>query len=169
MKKIILGVTCLLGILLCISMSSAFVRTSCVKALVSDISPSSIGIGEEFTIGIQIENCGSTIPEFVQFELINPPTDIEIKEPLVIEVPRLNYANSERFITYHMRITENASPGNYLIKTRLTYGEKDSLTVENDNISFLVRGEKAELNLASVKVKLPTASYGASKNSTSFN
>ncbi len=117
-----------------------------------------IDIGEEFTIGIQIENCGSKIPEFVQFELINPPTDIEIKESLVIEIPRLNYANSERFITYHMRIAENASPGNYLIKTRLTYGEKDSLTVENDNISFLVRGEKAELNLASVKVNpvLPT-------------
>jgi len=35
----------------------------CVTAEVSDITPSSIGIGDEFTIGIHIENCGENIPQ----------------------------------------------------------------------------------------------------------
>ena len=125
----------------------------CVTAEVSDISPSSIGIGEEFTVGIQIENCGDEIPEYISFELLNPPTDITIKEPLIINISNLYYGNSERFITYHMRTTEDAQPGTHIIKTKLSYGEKKYSIIKNYNIIFNVIGEKAELSIASLKTK----------------
>ncbi len=123
----------------------------CVTAEISDISPSSIGINEEFTIGIQIENCGSKMPEFVSFELINPPVDIQIKEPLIINISNLYYGNSERFITYHMRTTENTKPGIHLIKTRLSYGDNEISIIKNYNITFDIIGNKAEIGLASLK------------------
>ena len=125
-----------------------FVNASfCVTAEVSDISPSSIEVGEEFTIGIQIESCSGDNPGMVYFELLNPPTDLTIKEPLIIDIPELNYADSERFITYHMKINEDASPGTYVIKTRIIYGE----VIRNYNITFEVIGDKAELGIASLK------------------
>ncbi len=123
----------------------------CVSAEVSDISPSSIGIGEEFTVGIQIENCGDQVPEYVSFELLHPPIDIEIKEPLIINIPKLYYANSERFITYHMRTTDDAQHGTHLIKTRLSYGKTPDSIIKNYNITIDVIGEKAELSIASLK------------------
>ncbi len=133
--------------------SSAIVETYCVEASVTDISPSSIGIDEEFTIGVQIENCGSKIPEFVYFELITIPTDVSVKEALKIKVSNLYYGNSERFILYHMRIAEDAVPGEHIIKTRLSYGDEDSSIIKDDSIVFEVRGESAELNIASAKTK----------------
>ncbi len=123
----------------------------CVTAGVSDISPSSIGIGEEFTVGVQIENCGNKMPGYVSFELLNPPTDITIKEPLIINISKLYYGNSERFITYHMKTTEDAQPGTHIIKTRLFYGEKEYSIIRNYNITFNVIGEEAELSIASLK------------------
>ncbi|GAH30097.1 unnamed protein product, partial [marine sediment metagenome] len=120
-------------------------------AEVSDISPSSVGIGEEFTVGIQIENCGIEMPEYISFELLNPPIDIEIKEPLVINISKLYYGSSERFITYHMKTTEDAQSGAHLIKTRLSYGGKEYSIINNYNITIDVIGEKAELSIASFK------------------
>ena len=116
-----------------------------------DISPSSIGINEEFTVGVQIENCGDKVPDFVSFELINPPIDIEIKEPLILNISRIYYGNSERFITYHMKTTTNAQPGTHTIKTRLSYGSQDFSMIKNDEITINVLGDKAELNIASAK------------------
>ncbi len=123
----------------------------CVTAEVSDISPSSIGVNEEFTVGVQIENCGDELPEYVSFELLNPPTDIIIKEPLIINISRLYYGNSERFIIYHMKTTDNAQPGVHLIKTRLSYGKKVSPIMKDYNITINIIGEKAELSIASLK------------------
>jgi len=123
----------------------------CVIAEVSDISPSSIGINKEFTVGIQIENCGNKIPEIVSFELINPPVDITIKEPLIINISTLYYGNSERFITYHMRTTDDAQPGTHLIKTRLSYGDAEFSIIKNYNITIEIIGDKAELSIASLK------------------
>ncbi len=123
----------------------------CVIAEVSDISPSSIGIGEEFTVGVQIENCGDQMPEYVYFELLNPPTDITIKEPLVMNISKLYYGSSERFITYHMRTTEDAQPGTHVIKTKLTYGGRGFSMMRNYDITFSVIGDKAELSIASLK------------------
>jgi len=119
----------------------------CVTAEVSDISPSSIEVGEEFTVGIQIENCGSENPGLIYFELLNPPIGLTIKEPLTIDISELNYANSERFITYHMKVNEDASPGTYVIKTKLIYGG----AIKNYNITFDVIGDEAELGIASLK------------------
>jgi len=125
----------------------------CVTAEVSDISPSSIGIGKEFTVGVQIESCGDEMPEYVSFELLNPPVDIEIKEPLVINISKLYYGNSERFITYHMRTTDDAQSGTHLIKTRLSYGGTQSSRIKNYNITIDVIGDEAELSIASLKTE----------------
>jgi len=129
---------------------SAITKGYCVEAEVSDISPSSIGIGEEFTVGVQIENCGDVVPEVVFFELINPPSDMTIKEPLKIEVPKLVYSNSERYFVYHMKTTNNAKAGTYVIKTKLSYGD-DFLLEKFYEIEINVIAEEAELNIASVK------------------
>ncbi len=130
---------------------SALSEGYCVTAEVSDISPSSIGIGEEFTIGVQIENCGDETPEYVSFELLNPPVDIEIKEPLIISISTLAYGNSERFLTYHIKTKADAQPGIHVIKTRLSYGEKGYLLSNDDEITFNIIGDKAELGIASLK------------------
>jgi len=125
-----------------------FVNASfCATAEVSDISPSSIKVGEEFTIGIQIENCGNENPGPIYFELLNPPVDLAIKEPLIIDIPELNYGNSERFIIYHMKTNEDASSGTYVIKTRLIYGK----SIKDYNITFEIIGNEAELSIASIK------------------
>ncbi|MBA7681998.1 hypothetical protein ES703_90344 [subsurface metagenome] len=132
---------------------SALTEGYCVTAEVSDISPSSIGIGEEFTVGVQIENCGDEMPEYVSFELLNPPIDITIKEPLIINISKLYYGNSERFIIYHMKTTDDAQPGTHLIKTRLSYGKTQYSRIKNYNITIEVIGDKAELSIASLKTK----------------
>ncbi len=123
----------------------------CVSSEVSDISPSSIGINEEFTVGIQIENCGNDMPKIVSFELLNPPVDIEIKEPLIMNISNLYYGNSERFLIYHMKTTNDAQSGTHLIKTRLSYGSEKNLRIRNYNITIDVIGDKAELSIASLK------------------
>ncbi|MFH1801345.1 MAG: hypothetical protein ABH804_00730 [archaeon] len=141
--KIIL-VFFLLGVL---PVASSLQSDFCVTAELSDISPSSIEIGEEFTIGVQIENCGSNMPEFISFELLQVPKDLEIKEPLLINISKLYYGNSERFITYHMRTKDNASPGTYVIKTRLRY---DNFLKESE-ITFEIIGAESELGIATIK------------------
>lgn len=148
MKRILIFVFVLI---LAVSNVNALVKGSCVTAEVSDVSPSSIGVDEEFTISVQIENCGEELPEIVSFELINPPVDIEIKEPLIINVSRLYYGNSERTIIYHMKTIGNAFPGEHLIKTRLIYGKEGNLKIKDYNITIDVLGDSAELNIASLK------------------
>jgi len=145
------GIFLAIAFLFLLTPVSALDEGYCVTAEVSDIAPSSIGIGEEFTVGIQIENCGNKIPEYVSFELLNPPTDLTIKEPLIINIPKLYYGNSERFITYHMRTNNDASPGTHIIKTRLFYGKAQDPIIRNYNITFEVIGDKAELGIASIK------------------
>ena len=118
----------LIVILLLVSMISILPLVSavagddyCVTAKISDISPSSIDIGKDFTVGIQIENCGGLVPKNVIFEIINPTEDIKIKESLTTNIGELTYANSKRFITYHMTVSEDAHPGAYILDTSLTY------------------------------------------------
>ena len=147
-KSIILSMfVAVLAMTLLISSVSALDEHSCVVAEINDISPSSIEIGEEFTVGLQIENCGSKIPESVSFELMQVPKDLEIKEPLIINISKLYYGNSERFITYHMRTKDHASPGTYVIKTRLRY---DNI-IKEDEITFEIIGAESELGIATIK------------------
>jgi len=152
MKKKYGRLTYLIGFLIILSVlpfSNALVE--CVTASVTDISPSSIKIGEEFTIGVQIENCGTKIPNFISFELLQIPKDLEIKEPLIINISNLYYGNSERFITYHMRTKDDASPGTYVIKTKLSYGEESFFKTNQDEITFDIIGSKSELSISSIK------------------
>jgi hypothetical protein len=154
MKKRYIQLVCVIGlfiILFILPFSNAVEDIQCVKVSVTDISPSSIGLGEEFTVGIQVESCGSKMPDFISFELLNPPKDIMIKEPLVINISKLYYGNSERFITYNMRTNDDAIPGTHVIKARLSYGETKYSFIKNYNITFEVIGEKAEISIASIK------------------
>jgi len=125
----------------------------CLVAEVSDISPSSIEIGEEFTIGIHIENCGEKLPTEIYYEIINPPEKLIIKEPLITHIPQIRYANSERFLVYHVKVSDDAISGEYVLKTRLSYGGYN-LSIDKDySITIDVIGSEAELSVASVKTK----------------
>jgi len=119
----------------------------CVEAEIADISPSSVEIGEEFTVGVHIENCGDELPEEVIFEIITLPTDISVKEPLLIKVSQIRYANSERFINYHMKTSDQAESGTYIIETRLSYSGRQ----KDYDIEINVIGDEAELGIASIK------------------
>jgi len=124
---------------------------SCATAEISDISPSSVGVNEEFTVGVQIENCGSVLPENITFQIINPPNDIIIKEPLIMQISRFWGVDSDRFIKYHMKTKSDAKPGIHNIKTRLLYGGKDGWKTEYGNITINLIGDEAELSIASIK------------------
>ncbi len=123
----------------------------CVTAEVSDITPSSIGIGDEFTIGIHIENCGEKIPQNVSFEILSLPTHISVKEPLVTEIPKIQYSNSERFLVFHMKVDNGAKSGTHIIKTRLSYSSETVEIIKDEEISIDVIGDEAELSIASIK------------------
>jgi len=123
----------------------------CVTAEVSDISPSSIGIGDEFTIGIHIENCGEKIPQNVSFEILGLPEHISVKEPLVTEIPKIQYSNSERFLVFHMKVDSGAKSGTHIIKTRLSYSSESVEVTKDEEISIDVIGDEAELSIASIK------------------
>lgn len=123
----------------------------CVTAEVSDITPSSIGIGDEFTIGIHIENCGEKIPQNVSFEILSLPTHISVKEPLVTEIPKIQYSNSERFLVFHMKVDNGAKSGTHIIKTRLSYSSGTIEIIKDEEISIDVIGDEAELSIASIK------------------
>jgi len=123
----------------------------CVTAEVSDISPSSIKIGDEFTIGIQIENCGTSIPKNVTFEILSLPEHLSVKEPWVNIIPKIQYSNSERFLVFHMKVDDEAESGTYVIKTRLSYDSGTIKITKDDEILIDVIGDKAELSIASLK------------------
>jgi len=140
-------------VVLLISVVNALEDGYCVNAEITDISPSSVKIGKEFTVGMHIENCGNDIPEDVSFEILSLPTDITIKESLVTRVSSLSCHNSERFLNYHMKTSNDAKPGTYLIKARLNYGKGEYFVQKDADITIDVIGDEAELNLASVKTK----------------
>ncbi|OPY18498.1 MAG: hypothetical protein A4E24_01913 [Methanomethylovorans sp. PtaU1.Bin093] len=125
----------------------------CLRAVVEDISPSSVGINKEFTVGIGLENCGTQIPENITFEIISIPPDIIVTESLVAHFPRFVYSNSERQLRYHMRTTPDAKPGPHIIKMRLTYGNKDVRRTAYYEVEVIVIGEHAEPRISSVTTK----------------
>lgn len=157
------GIIILLAMLVFVANASAALNASfyenipstalCVKAAISDISPSSVEINEEFTVGIQIENCGSISPSEVYFEILSLPTDIEIKEQLKTSISKLEYSNSERILIYHMKTASDAKPGQHVIKARLTYGNERASYTKDYEIPIDVIGEKSELSISSVKTK----------------
>ncbi len=123
----------------------------CLTAVVEDISPSSVGINEQFTIGIGLENCGTRVPENITFEIIRIPPDIMVTEDLVAYFPKFVYRDSERQLRYHMRTTPDAKPGPHIIKMKLTYGNGDVQVVKYYEAEVIVTGEHAEPRISSVR------------------
>lgn len=126
-------------------------KGTCVKSSITSVDPSSVSVDQEFTVGIVIENCGEIIPDNVSFQIVHPSEDISIKEPIVLEIGKLEYSNSKRFILYHMRTLPSASPGIYVIQTRLVYGSGSSSVISDNNFSITVTSDEAKLTLASAK------------------
>ncbi|MBU0929571.1 MAG: hypothetical protein KJ623_00690 [Nanoarchaeota archaeon] len=126
----------------------------CLNVELTDISPTSIELGEEFTVGILIDNCGYKVPSYVVFELVNISPYVEIIEPLKINIPEMGYSTSERFLLYHMRLKEDAVPGTYIFKYVLEYGPGVNSTIKDKGeFSVNIIGKKANLNIASLKTK----------------
>lgn len=128
---------------------ATFIPEECVIAEVQGISPSSVGIDDEFTLGIDLEVCGGAIPEDVTFAITSIPPDIIVTEDLVTKIPKLFYSTSERYIRYHMRTTPNAIPGPHVIKMKLIYGKE--ATTKYYEVVVRVTGEDAEPRISSVK------------------
>jgi hypothetical protein len=128
-----------------------FVPEECVIAQVQGITPSSVGIDDEFTLGINLEVCGGKVPEDVTFAIISIPPDIIVTEDLVTVIPELFYSTSERYIRYHMRTTPDAIPGPHVIKMKLTYGKEGITTTKYYDVEVIVIGENAKPRISSVK------------------
>jgi hypothetical protein len=127
-----------------------FVPEECVTAQVQGISPGSVGVDKEFTLGIDLEVCGGKVPENITFAITSIAPDIIVTEDLVTEIPELFYSTSERYIRYHMRTTPDAHPGLHVIKMELTYG-KEVLTTKHYEVEVRVIGEDAEPRISSLK------------------
>ncbi len=139
---------CSTGISTAESVSAGY---ECVTAEIKEISPSSIGIDEEFTLGINLESCGTKVPEQITFEITSVPPDIIVTENLVANIPKLYYSTSERYLVYHMRTTPDAKPGPHIIKMKLTYGNEDVKRTTYYQVEVRVIGEDAEPRISSVK------------------
>jgi hypothetical protein len=145
-----------LSLVLTISLVSSATTDYCVNAVVGNVTPSSINIGDEFTIGIVIDNCGLIPAQNIIFELRDISPYIELKEPLRLEIGSMGYQNSERFIIYHMKVKEDASPGNYKFNYKLSYdnGNATKLNFYKDGSFYVtVIGNHAEIDIASSKTK----------------
>lgn len=128
-----------------------FVPEECITAVVQGISPSSVGIDDEFTLGINLEVCGGKIPEDVTFAITSIPPDIIVTENLATRIPELFYSTSERYIRYHMRTTPSANPGSHIIKMELTYGKEGHTTTKHYEVEIIVIGEDAEPRISSMR------------------
>lgn len=140
-------------ILLSWSLSAVEKSDYCVDAALSDLSPSSVKVGKNFTMGILIDNCGDKVSEEVIFEITEVSPFMIIKEPLVKSIGKMGYSNSDRFLLYRVEVSNDASPGDYLIRHKLSYGTKDLIFKKYGSILITVIGDEAELSIASLKTK----------------
>lgn len=133
------------------ALASAAAPGTCVEAVITSINPSSVDANEEFTVGIEISNCGDEIPENITFEIKRFSPDISIQEPLVNDVGKLSYSNSKRFILYHMRTAQNIAPGTYTFEAELNYGRRDYSLIKKYSFGVTVKTETPELFISGVK------------------
>lgn len=136
---------------LSLALASAAAPGTCVDAVITSINPSSVDVNEEFTVGIEINNCGDEIPDNITFEIKRFSPDISIQEPLVNNIGKLSYSNSKRFILYHMRTAQNIVPGTYLFEAELNYGSGDYSVRKQYNFEVTVKTETPELFISGVK------------------
>ena len=152
-KSIRIKFTLLLCLLFLISISGVYAleKGYCVGVHVTDINPSSVGPNEEVIVSIQFDNCGEKLPTIIKFELKRFSSDISISEPLITNIDNFGYANSDRFKLYHLYVTKNASPGEYLFEYKLSYGDEKFLIVKEGDFSIMVTSDEADLDIAYVK------------------
>lgn len=151
-KRIMIEIFVILTWIFLTSNAYAFEDTICVDFQVTDISPSSVEIGEEVTVGIQLDNCGSELPQKVHFEIKRFSDNLIIKEPLVVDFDEpFGYTNSDRFNIYHIYVTNNATPGEYVFEYELSYGDEDLSLKKEGNFSITVTSQESNLNIAYVK------------------
>jgi hypothetical protein len=122
----------------------------CATAEVTSINPSSIDADEDFTVGIQIDNCGEDIPENITFEITRLSKDIEVKEPLINNIGKMGYANSKRFILYNMHTFPDSTPGEHIFETRLTYGNNGFYIKKESNFSVIINTQKPDLAISRI-------------------
>jgi len=153
-EKLMIGIlVILIGVFLTSSVY-AFEDTMCVDFQVTDINPFSVEIGEEVTVGIQLDNCGSELPKKVHFEIKRFSDDVVIREPLVIDFDKpFGYANSDRFNIYHIYITNEATPGEYVFEYELSYGDEYLSIKKEGNFSITVTSQESDINIAYVKTE----------------
>jgi hypothetical protein len=144
------GILLVFAFLLLLNYVSAIDEGYCATAEITSINPSSIGAEEDFTVGIQIDNCGEKIPENITFEITRHSKDIEIKEPLINYIGKLGYSNSKRFILYHMHASPDASPGKHTFETKLSYGAENFFIEEENNFSITINTENPDLTISGV-------------------
>lgn len=141
--------------------SSAYALESgyCVNFEVTDISPTSVEIGDDVTVGMQLDNCGDILPPNVNFEITRFSDDITIREPLINNFDEpFGYSNSQRFSVYHLYVTGDATPGEYIFEYMLSYGNGDFMLEKEGSFSITVTSQESDLNIAYVKTEpiLPT-------------
>jgi hypothetical protein len=122
----------------------------CATAEVTSINPSSIDADEDFTVGVVIDNCGENLPENITFEINRISSDISVKEPLKQEIGKMGYANSKRFILYHMHSSPDANPGEHIFETKLTYGSNLFSIEKEDNFSITINTQKPDLAVSRI-------------------
>lgn len=122
----------------------------CVSMEVTSINPSSVGADEDFTVGIEIDNCGSDLPDEVVFEITRFSDDIEIQESLVSSVGKMGYANSKRFLVYHMHSSPDAVSGKHVFETKLSYGNGDFMLEKESEFSVTVNTQEPDLAISRI-------------------
>lgn len=153
-KKLMMSILGILTMLFLISCAYAFEETTCVDFQVTDINPSSVEIGEEVTVGILLDNCGSELPEKVHFEITRFSNNLIIKEPIIIDFDKpFGYVNSKRFNVYHIYVTNKATPGEYVFEYELSYRKNDFSIKKEGNFSITVTSQESNLNIAYVKTE----------------
>lgn len=153
-KKLMLGIFIMLVIISIASGVYALEKDYCVDFQVTDINPTSVEIGDEATVGIQLDNCGSELPKNVYFEITRFSDDITIREPLTIDFDEpFGYANSKRFNIYHLYVTDRATPGEYIFEYKLSYGETEFMIEKEGSFSVTITSQESDLNIAYIKTE----------------
>jgi len=153
-KSVMLGIFVMFTLTMIIPFNSALEdNVYCVNSEITDINPSSVDLESEVTVAIQFDNCGTKLPEVFRFEIKRFSDDINIREPLIIEFDEpFGYSNSQRFNIYHLYVTGDATPGEYVFEYEISYGGEYEISKEG-NFSITVTSEMSELNVAYVKTE----------------
>ncbi len=153
-KKRVKWAVIIFALIFFVSGATALTDNYCIKTRVTDVTPSSVRIGDSVTVGIQFDNCGADLPKHLSFKITQLSKNIKIKEPLIINFDTpFGYANSKRFNVFHMFVTNNATPGIYVFKYKVEYGSDNFKISQDGNFSITVTSKRAYLDIAYIKTE----------------